>query len=86
MIKFTAKSTAAGTIIGLGLSRLNCERLIDGKPIVINTKRDLGTPYEITILLCGGEDEKSIVADLERQGFDMPDDPDKIHIDAKVGG
>lgn len=72
-------------MIGIGLSRLNCEKLLAGMPIIINV-RDLGVPIPLEIAIMGGEDENSIAADLERAGFELPEDPDNIHIDPKCGG
>jgi hypothetical protein len=85
MIKFTAKPTPGRTLVGLGLSRKNWENLLEGKPIVISCEA-LHLAVAIDILIVGGETETSICQDLEDHGFNLPEDPDKIHIDPKVGG
>lgn len=84
MIKFTA-TTQKGHLVGLGLSRLNCELLLAGQPIVVDARK-LGLPFALDILICGGETEFAIQEELERQGFDLPTDPNNIHIDPKLGG
>lgn len=84
MIKFTAEGEK-GKILGIGLSRLNCERLLEGKPITLDTQ-SLGLPFKLNIIIIGGETEFAITAELERNGMDLPEDPDNIHIDPKLGG
>lgn len=84
MIKFTAEGSK-GKILGIGLSRLNCEKLLTGQPITLDTK-SLGLPFQLQIIIIGGESEFAITDELERNGMMMPEDPDNIHIDGKLGG
>lgn len=59
-------------MIGLGLSRLNCQKLLEGKPIFIDLKvmmfdaaerHDLN---EATVLLFAGETEAAMQAELSK--------------------
>lgn len=52
-----------GSII-LGLSRLNCGKLLQGKPIVLQLS-ELGLPAQ-KIIIVGGENEQSIMDELTR--------------------
>lgn len=58
MIKFTM-----GKVVGLGLSRRNCEKLLDKQPIRVALK-DLNLDTDIEILLLAGETEQQIASDL----------------------
>jgi hypothetical protein len=64
--------------IVLGLSRLNCERLLDNKPIMVDG-RLVGLPTGVRVVLLGGETEDEIVEDLRSMGVRLlsnclPDD------------
>jgi hypothetical protein len=86
MIKFVCRGKQPGqTMIGLGLSRLNCERLLAGQPILIDAKTALNLPWPIEIALFAGEDEKALITELKKAGFELPSDPARIHIDPKLG-
>lgn len=71
MIKFHAKRDGVH-VLGLGLSRANCERLLAGKPILIklDDMRKLGAaiPWEGEIVLLAGETEASITDDMMKIG------------------
>ena len=82
MIKFLAERDGR-PMIGLGLSRGNCERLLANKPIFIDLKvmaMDLNPPpnfNEATILIFGGEDEDAMVGQLQQITGQNP--PQKTH-------
>ena len=56
-------------LLFLGLSRANCERLLQGLPIYIETAdlNRLGLPPNMEVVLTGGETEEAIVAELEKE-------------------
>lgn len=54
----------AGGLVVLGLSRKNCEKLLEGKPISIDGGAELGIPG-LRILIMAGEDEETLAAQLE---------------------
>jgi hypothetical protein len=60
MIKFVADTEGGGRLIGLGLSRGNCERLLAHKPISIDMRKDLRLPWKGEILLLADENEKAL--------------------------
>ena len=64
MIKFTGESDDNVRLIGLGLSRENCEKLVAGKPIEIDLRKDLNIPWRGRIVIIGGETEESMARDL----------------------
>jgi hypothetical protein len=73
MIKMRGKNKEDVDVVLLGLSRLNCERLLEGKPIRLNLE-ELGlAPLEIALV--AGEDEKSIIAELRASGVSVDDVP-----------
>lgn len=83
MIKFTFDSKKPGVkVLGIGLSRLNCERLLAGQPIPIDLA-EMGVSHLWDIVIMGGETELTIKAELEAAGMEMPP-PDKIHIDPRL--
>jgi hypothetical protein len=53
----------AGGLLFFGLSRGNCEKLLQGKPIRIEGNA-IGLPG-ITIVIAGGETEDAIAAELK---------------------
>ena len=65
MIKFTGMN-GCKPLLGLGLSRGNCAKLLDGQPIVIECG-ELGLA-PLTILLMGGETEESMAVELLQGG------------------
>lgn len=64
------KARGDGVVI-FGLSRGNCERLLQAKPIRIDGS-EVGLPG-LTIIIMGGETEQSMEADLRRMGAIGPD-------------
>lgn len=63
MIKFVADAQKT-TLIGLGLSRKNTEKLLEGQPISVPLNT-LGLDSDITILLFGGETEDEMEKSLK---------------------
>lgn len=69
MIKFLGEKEGR-PCIGLGLSRGNCQKLIEGKPIFIDLKVMLAKVEKVpdlneaTILIFGGETEEEMAAKL----------------------
>lgn len=65
-------------MLGLGLSRRNCEKLLDGKPIFIDMKvmmmkiENEPNLNDATILIFGGEDEATMQADLSKWSGKLP--------------
>lgn len=72
MIKFIGKR-AGKTLYGLGLSRGNCELLLQGKPILIDLDvmggADPLPDHRGVLLLLGGETETAVADDLQRRGL-----------------
>lgn len=67
MIKATGRTPDGDTVLILGLSRLNTERLLDGKPIKVDGL-DVGLPG-IQVVLVGGETEQAIGDDMQKHGL-----------------
>lgn len=63
MVKFTA-DLSGRTLIGLGLSAANIERLREGKPIHINLE-ELNLPWHGEIMIMFGETEQAIADELQ---------------------
>lgn len=83
MIKFTAKNVRGQDVVGLGLSRANCERLLAGEPILVPLD-ELVPGATIEVLVFAGETEQAMYDHFQRAGrlgphvkkFTMhPDDP-----------
>lgn len=66
MVKFTASTEAGVPVIGLGLSRANCDLLLEGRPIAINAA-DLGLAA-LEIIIFAGLDETTLRQQLEKMG------------------
>lgn len=77
MIKFSAQHPNGRLIFGLGLSRANCERLLAGKPIVVDLEQ-LGGKGEVFIM--AGETELTMADQLAQ--FLGPDT--KVTIDPRL--
>lgn len=58
MIKFTSHLQNGKKLIGIGLSRENCNRLLDGKPILFDG--DQLEEFGLQFLIMGGETEETI--------------------------
>ena len=56
-------------LVIFGLSRMNCERLLEGKPILVDME-ELGMSGKA--LIVGGETEEDIKRELEEQGLSFP--------------
>jgi hypothetical protein len=68
MLKFSASNTTSGRpVLGIGLSRENCERLLQGQPIAFDTSTMDGLP-DIEVFLMAGEDEATMAMDMVREG------------------
>ena len=68
MIKFNGKVDGSN-LLGLGLSRENVSRLVDGQPIMINTKEmNLGDFPWGKIFIFFGETEEDMAKELEDMG------------------
>lgn len=81
MIKVSLEKDDGTTIVGLGLSRRNCELLLEGKPILVNAKEMLtdGKPLG-EILLFAGEDEQIMARWF--QEFIGPET--RVYVDPKI--
>lgn len=70
MIKFLATKDGR-PMLGFGLSRANCEKLLEGKPIFIDLKvmlmesGDFPPLNEATVLIFAGESEASMQGEIE---------------------
>ena len=62
MIKFCCKGRSGETLIGLGLSHENLERLKKGQPISVEGK-DIGLDGQ-NILIFSGSNEEAMAAEL----------------------
>lgn len=77
MIKARASHADGTEIILLGLSRVNCERMLAGQPIHIDKSY-----FGKEILIIAGETEEAMEADLKKNGLQMPDAENR-HVDPK---
>ena len=70
MIKFHGTASDGSELIGIGLSRENCHRLLAGKPIHIKLADMAATGLKMKgeILLIGGETGESITDLLHSMG------------------
>lgn len=75
MIKFRGEEKG-NPLIGIGLSRKNCERLLAGDPIKFNL-REVGLEHNIEVIVFGGETEQSMAAMLQADGLI---DPEHTHV------
>lgn len=66
MLKAMVQKADGGHLVILGLSRRNCELLLEGKPIRVKAS-DVGIPESTDeIWLMGGESEEAIKAELAK--------------------
>jgi hypothetical protein len=70
VIKFHGTASDGGELIGIGLSRKNCERLLAGKPIhfKLSDMAASGLAMKGEVLIIGGETEEAITAELHQLG------------------
>jgi hypothetical protein len=64
MIKFIGETQDGGRLIGIGLSRSNCDKLLEHHPIRINLRTDLNIPWRGEILIIAGESEATLTEEL----------------------
>lgn len=65
MIKFSGTKPDGRRFVGLCLSQGNWDKLLKGKPIVVQLREALGIDTDIEVLLIGGETEAKIADDLK---------------------
>lgn len=63
MIRFGGTDGDGTRVIGIGLSRENCKRLLEGRPIAYRAQSSEGD-QEIEILIMAGETEDAVEAEL----------------------
>jgi hypothetical protein len=76
MIKFAGTTPRKTPVIGLGLSRANCERLLAGQPIRIRTD-EIVPELDAEIIIFAGETEAAMAAEFKRHGLIGPNT--KVH-------
>jgi hypothetical protein len=69
MVKLTGVSKNGKLAVVLGLSKLNCDKLLEGKPIFF-LGDEIGIPG-ISVTIVGGEDEQKIVESLKKSGLNI---------------
>jgi hypothetical protein len=62
----------AGDLVILGVTRENIERLVEGKPILVNLD-ELGIPGKSCVIMFG-ETPVDIITEIKKAGFDIPKD------------
>lgn len=68
MLKFSAANAGTGRpVVGIGLSRAECDRLLEGQPIHFATD-DMDNLPVIEVYLIAGETEESMTLDMVRDG------------------
>ena len=68
MIKFAGSDTQTGRpVLGIGLSRENCDRLLEGQPILFDTANMTDFP-DFTVCIIAGETDESMAASLVDAG------------------
>lgn len=84
MIKFLGERDSR-PMLGLGLSRSNCEKLLEGRPIFIDLKvmmmdvQNEPNLNDATVLIFGGETEEVMQRDLRKYAAGMPGKTHKHH-------
>lgn len=70
MIKFHGVAADGGELLGIGLSRKNCEKLLAGQPIhfSLDEMAGSGMTWNGEILIIGGETEQAITDELHKLG------------------
>ena len=73
MVKFSGtNSGSGGPVLGIGLSRENCERMLEGNPITFTTDSMAGLPA-LELLLFAGETDDEIAATMMGTGAVTPE-------------
>ena len=72
MVKFAGTNETKGPVLGIGLSRENCERLLEGDVITLTTDSMEGLP-SLELLLFAGETDDEIAGVLTNGGAIAPD-------------
>lgn len=74
MIKFSGTHDDV-PLIGFGLSRANCERLIAGQPILISAEQvaKMVPGLRAAVLIVGGESETAMYDELKAAGMVGPE-------------
>ena len=68
MIKFSATNTETGQpILGIGLSRANCDKLLAGQPILFDTSAMEGLP-DLAVYIMAGETEEDMALEMYNLG------------------
>ena len=57
MVKFSGTNESGGPVLGIGLSRANCDRLLEGNPIAFTTDSMAGLPALELLLFAGETDD-----------------------------
>lgn len=70
MIKFHGKSDNGRHMLGIGLSRKNCEKLLAGQPIhfSLDKMEGSGLPWKGDVLIVAGETEEAITMEMHNMG------------------
>jgi hypothetical protein len=74
MIKFAATKMVGGReipVVGLGLSRENCRRLLLGQPICVSLD-ELVPSLEAEVILFAGETEEAMAKEFRDKGLIKP--------------
>ena len=61
MIKFAGNNAKGQPVIGIGLTRENCDRLLEGHAIQFTTAGMPGTPV-VEVCVFAGEDDEALMA------------------------
>jgi len=69
MIKAVALYEDGRKLVILGLSRINTEKLLTDKPIMIDLEADLHLPGAPRLIIMGGETEADILTQLNEKGL-----------------
>lgn len=67
MIKFTGVREGK-EFVGIGLSRANCSKLLEGKPILVDLRK-IGAHNTEELFIMAGESEQEMQDELARMGL-----------------
>ena len=83
MVKFSGSDKTSGSpVLGIGLSRENCEKILDNQMILFNTQNMPGLP-QLEVCVFGGETEEDMEKTLLLTGVLTPE---QIVEDKTLGG